>query len=453
MTFFIHNVPISGMPGMAWPAMPGMEASTLMAVLFQLQQSEHLSPFDLESLQLQQLHVLFSHLFQHEPFYHSRLSRAGFNPATPLTPELFRSLPILSRAELQAMGDQAFCRHIPPEHGHVRKGMTSGSTGRPLTYAKTGLADFLWNAITLREALLAGWNFRGKLAVCRAGSKDGEYSSWGRPENIIFETGTASARSIRTDLKDQARWLSTLNPDYLITNPTNLKALCEWFDGHGGWKGQLNGIRTLGEVVTPELRSMCQSTFKADLRDMYSAAEVGYIALQCPDYSHYHILSEFVLVEVLNEEGQACKPGEIGKVVITSLHNFAMPLIRYSIGDYAEVGELCHCGRGQPVLKRIMGRSRNLLTFPDGRKWWPTLPPKKYVSIGSIQQIQLVQKALNKIEVRLVVKYKLDETEERALGTALADMLKHAFEFDFVYLDKIEFGPNHKFEDFISEIS
>jgi phenylacetate-CoA ligase len=452
MTILTRNTPISGMPGMIWPALPTTEASTLLAVLYQLQQAEQLNQVQIESLQFQQLHGLFSHLYLHEPAYHSRLDAVSFNPSKPLTPELFKSLPILSRTELQEMGDNAFCKRIPPEHGHVRSGMTSGSTGRPLTYAKTGLVDFLWNAITLREALLADWDFRGRLAVCRAGAKDGEHSSWGRPENVVFETGPVSIRNIRTDLPDQARWLTDFRPDYLITNPTNLKGLCEWFDTHGGWYGQLKGVRTLGEVVSPELRKICQTVFKAGIRDMYSAAETGYIALQCPEHCHYHVISGLVLVEVLNDDGTACKPGEIGKVVITGLHNLAMPLIRYSIGDYAEVGEACPCGRGSPVLRKIMGRTRNLLTFPDGKKWWPTLPPKKYLHIAPVRQMQLVQKSLDTIEVRLAVDRPLEPAQEEALTIALRDMLKHPFTLIFTYRTELEYGPNHKFDDFISEI-
>jgi phenylacetate-coenzyme A ligase PaaK-like adenylate-forming protein len=61
-------------------------------------------------------------------------------------------------------------------------------------------------------------------------------------------------------------------------------------------------------------------------------------------------------VEVLDEEGRPCAPGETGRVVATSLNNFAMPLIRYETGDTAEVGAPCPCGRGLPVLTRIMGR-------------------------------------------------------------------------------------------------
>lgn len=403
-------------------------------------------------MQMQQLQVLLCHLHANMPFYRERLKKAGFSPARPLTPEMFGALPVISRAELQEAGESAICNQTPPEHGMVRRGSTSGSTGRALNYTKTALSNYLWQAITLRESLWSSWDLRGRLAVSRAGAKDGERANWGKPEATVFETGTASVRNIGTDISEQARWLMDFEPDYLITTPTNLKGLCHWFQANGCWKGKLRGVRTLGEVVTPELRELSLEVLGAPIRDMYSAAEVGYIALQCPVHGHYHIQSETVLVEVLREDGSACLPGEIGKVVITALHNFATPLIRYAIGDYAEAGGACPCGRGLPTLKRIYGRSRNLIRLPDGRTRWPTMPPKKYSHIGSIQQIQLVQKSLNKIEARLVAKSKLDETEEKLLRIALSEMLRHPFEFDLVYFDKIEFGPNHKFEDFISEV-
>src|SRR3546814_5152572 len=72
--------------------------------------------------------------------------------------------------------------------------------------------------------------------------------------------------------------------------------------------------------------------------DMYSTQEIGYLAFQCPQHDHYHVQAEAALVEVLNEAGESCRPGEIGQVVTTPLLNFAMPMIRYAVGDLAEVG-------------------------------------------------------------------------------------------------------------------
>src|SRR3546814_12850457 len=89
---------------------------------------------------------------------------------------------------------------------------------------------------------------------------------------------------------------------------------------------------------------------------LYSTHEFGYLAFQCPQHDHYHVQAEAALVEVLNEAGKPCRPGEIGQVVTTPLLNFAMPMISYAVGDLAEVGPPCPGGRGLQVRKRILGR-------------------------------------------------------------------------------------------------
>ena len=76
--------------------------------------------------------------------------------------------------------------------------------------------------------------------------------------------------------------------------------------------------------------------------------------------------AENVLLEIIDAAGNPLPPGNVGRVVITVLHNLAMPLIRYEIGDYAAFGGECTCGRGLPVLERIVGRARNMLRLPDG---------------------------------------------------------------------------------------
>ena len=96
-------------------------------------------------------------------------------------------------------------------------------------------------------------------------------------------------------------------------------------------------------------------------------------------------MAESVLVEILNDDGTPCAPGEIGRVVVTALQNFATPLIRYEVGDYAEASAPCPCGRGLPVIRRIMGRVRNLLVLPDGKKIWPAFGSRGLTEIAPIR--------------------------------------------------------------------
>ena len=185
---------------------------------------------------------------------------------------------------------------------------------------------------------------------------------------------------------------------------------------------------------------------------MYSCQEVGYIALQCPDHPHYHEQSENVLVEILDAEGKPCGTGESGRVVLTDLHNFAMLLIRYDIGDFAEVGEPCACGRGLPVLNHVIGRVRGMLTLADGARIRPDFGGPYFREIADIQQNQIIQKSRDTLEVRLVVPGGLNERETDNLRQLILAQLGHPFELEFSYHEEIPRSTGGKFEDFRSEL-
>ena len=120
-----------------------------------------------------------------------------------------------------------------------------------------------------------------------------------------------------------------------------------------------------------------------------------------------------MIVEVVDASGEACRPGEIGQVLVTPLFNYATPLLRYELGDYAEVGEACACGRGLPVLRRILGRERNaLLGTQTGERYWPAFGSRTFTEIAPIIQHQFVQRDLKSIEARFITERPLTTTEE-----------------------------------------
>jgi phenylacetate-CoA ligase len=157
-------------------------------------------------------------------------------------------------------------------------------------------------------------------------------------------------------------------------------------------------------------------------------------------------------VEVLDDDGRACSPGQIGRVVVTPLHNFAMPLIRYETGDFAELGAPCACGRGLPVLARVLGRDRNCLWSPAGERLWPMLDLDALRRIVPLDQIQLIQDGASHIDARVVVREPVSEAQRESLERALREALGHAFGFSFTTVDEIPRHANGKFEPFISQI-
>ena len=111
----------------------------------------------------------------------------------------------------------------------------------------------------------------------------------------------------------------------------------------------------------------------------------------------------------MNEAGQACAPGEVGQVIVTPLHNFAMPLLSYASGDLAEVGE-CACGQGLPTLRRIIGRTRSVLSLPNGEQVFPELQDL-LIDLPMVRQFQIRRRERESLDVKLVVARALTENE------------------------------------------
>lgn len=438
---------------MSWPSLPSPQGALALALHWQFEQSQWFAPERLLEIQMQQLGELLRHARQHVPFYRERFNQAGIDPAAPLTPETFRQLPLLRRADVQAAGKALFSLAPPRQHGKAIPGRTSGSTGRPLEYLSNELCQLLWRTLTLREHFWHRRDFAGKLAVIRSGAKTADMPGWGPSTDVAFETGPSASIDIHADLGTQAAWLEKQDPDYLLAYPSTLVGLAELYRAGRFRLTRLKALRSFGETFETRARQKCRDSFQVPIHDAYSAAEVGYIALQCPHGGQYHIQSETVFAEVLRDDGRPCEAGEIGRIVLTPLHNFSMPLIRYEIGDHVRLGGACPCGRGLPVIEEILGRQRNLLTLPDGRRFWPYLHLMEWPRIAPVLQAQAVQKSLREIEIRLVLERPIREDEQTRLAEFIQGYLPQPFELHFSLHDAIARGPSGKYEDFLSEIA
>jgi phenylacetate-CoA ligase len=447
----------SSVNGMTWPRMPRGAGRSLLALQFQLDQTEWWPPERLRQNQMRQLALLLRHVHETVPFYRERLGGAGYTPAAEITDDWFAALPRLTRLDVHTHGDALHSNNVPEAHAPVTRGQTSGSTGTPISFLWTAVTRLFWQAFKLRDHLWHRRDFGLKLVAIRPDRSTRDTSGkngpdWGGPLAALFRTGPSGLLHSGNTIDRQLEWLAEQDPGYLLTLGTNLLELAREMRRRGMRLERLREARTFGEMLRAETRAECEELLGVKVVDMYTSQEAGYIALQCPEHDHYHAQSEGVIVEILDENGRPCAAGEVGKVVVTTLHNYAMPLIRYEIGDYAEAGPACSCGRGLPVIRRILGRERNLAIAPDGRKFYPSFAAEKWAHIAPIRQIQLVQKAPHLIEVRIAAARALGEHEEHRMAAALRQSLGHPFEFAFVYLETIPRAANGKYEDFISEV-
>ena len=443
--------------GIVWPGIPDAAGGTILSLLYQLDHSQWWPPDVLLGRQMRQLEGLLTHARETVPFYRDRLAALPDLRPGRLTPELWRRIPLLSRTDVQAAGPALVTRSLPERHGTMFDVSTSGSTGMPVIIKNTGMMRLLFNAVNMRFHLWHGRDLSATVAAIQAlrpdqeaAAKANEARSW----VAAYPGGPMYQYDVRNPVSDQLRWLQGVDPHYLLTHPSNLVALIGRARETGTRLERLRQVSTMGELLTPRQRETCRSAWGVDVVDAYSARELGMVALQCPDHTHYLVQAERVYLEVVDDHGEPCPPGAVGRIIVTDLHNFASPLIRYDIGDHAEVGGPCPSGRGLPVLTRILGRARNMLVLPSGERFWPGFDAKQLRDAAPVRQIQVVQRTREHLEVKLALENgSLTEERERRLRDAIITRLHHPFRLTFTLVDEIPPGPGGKYEDFHSEVS
>jgi phenylacetate-CoA ligase len=447
----------SSVAGIVWPALPSLIGAGRLGALFQMEQSQWWPQQKIRQHQFKQIDGLLRHSVQHVPYYREHL--ANHITAQALSEQQWLSIPLLTRNTLQQAGNELRTTVLPPGHGKLLQQRTSGSTGKPVEVLTTELNNFFWNVFSLRDTLWHHCDLTGKLAVIRhidegkAGPPHGvRLNNWGSATKGVLQTGICVLMNIHTPVVELAAWLEKEQPDYLQTHPSVLQELALYCQREGVQFPSLREVHTISEALPDGLRELCQAVWGAKLIDVYSTMELGYLALQCPEHEHYHVQSESVLLEVLDDDGHPCAPGQVGKVVVTSLHNFATPLIRYELGDYAEVGEPCACGRGLPVIKRILGRYRNLVTLPNGERCWPKFGIDAILKIAPVRQFQAIQHSTSEVEFLLVMKRALNTEENHKLLELFRDNLHPEMNITIREVSDIARSASGKYEEFVSRL-
>ena len=426
--------------------MPTAADALLLSVVQQLEHSQWWPEAELAKHQLRQLSELLGHATRTVPAYRehpSSVSDLG---------ELAR-LPIVERSTLQESLSDFETSALPASHAPATEVRTSGSTGRPVRVQSTVVGKLFHGALGVRYHLWHGRDVGAKLAALRrVYHKPGDP---GRPQPWVpgLSSGPMVSLDVGTVVPEQLAWLEHERPRYVLTYPSNLRALLRESRARGRRIEGLHHVLSYGEVLDPDVRDLCEDVWGVPVVDAYSAQEIGAIALQCPDHRHYHVQGEDVLVEVIDDVGAPCPPGQLGRVVLTDLHNFATPLIRYAIGDYAELGEPCECGRGLPVLRRIAGRTRSMLTLRSGEQICPRFLTEEFAFELGIRQMQVVQRSRERVDVLVATSEPLTDERRARLIDSIRGTLVDEFELVVQAVDEIACEASGKFEEFKSELA
>ena len=414
-----------------------------------LAETERLPPDKLHAYQANLLTPLVQHARRNVPFYERRLAPL-FRGAEP---DLLRwdGVPILTRAEAQSSTRALTARIVPPHAGAVTSGETSGSTGRPLRYLTNELASVA--SLGATDRTMRWWDFDGaKTMASFVARKPGGASTQAGTTATGWRVGFAgqhhmNAVSMHSDASID--WLLTCRPHYLTAQSFVLLGLAERARERG-IKLRFERINSTSTVLSDDIRNICEEVFGARPIDQYGALETGLIAGECPWCRRYHVNAETMLVEILDADGRPARPGEVGRVVLTSFYNYAMPFIRYEIGDFAVAGPArVKCPLKLPVLTKILGRYRNSFIL-NGRRIYPYVPVARLREFISFSQFQIVQTDHDAVEVRYVPLDALRPVDSVGLEACMRELIDSSLRIRAVAVDEIPRSASGKFEDYLS---
>ena len=201
------------------------------------------------------------------------------------------------------------------------------------------------------------------------------------------------------------------------------------------------------------MAELVQDVFGARHIDIYGTLEIGPVASQCPTGLHKHVAAESVYVEVLRDDGSVALPGESGKIIATPLYNYAMPMVRYDMGDFGVQGQIgCACGSTLPRLEKVLGRTRNIFRFADGSQRHPR-GFSVFLDYLSFTQIQVVQTELDHVEVRWVRDPAKNVYDEAGLAAFLRQTMHPGIRVTLKEVPSLPRSASGKFEDFLSLVS
>ncbi|MCC3861294.1 phenylacetate--CoA ligase family protein [Pseudemcibacter aquimaris] len=443
-------------PGMVWPAVNGSSSSTLSVISDQLEKTQWWSKEQILEAQCRQLGKLCEFARKTTPFYMKRLSGLKIDSEKGIDLTEFKKLPILKRADLQNNFEKLQTTDLSLERGPIYENISSGSTGEPV---KTKMSSYLNEVNVVLQRRWYDWvgldgsqpmgYFTSKLY--QKGDNDFQHThGWhlNYPDNDYY------VNNVSLSLAKKVKWLSEVRPKYVVTYPSYTKEMIQYAKKHEIDISSVEHFLLYGEPTMLGLREMAEEVCGAKLSDKYASRETGCIAIECPESGLLHVQGDNVYLEIIKDDGTDAKPGENGKVIVTSLTNTAMPLIRYELGDVAEAGPDCSCGRQQMTISNILGRTRDLIRLRGGDRVRPITNLSDKDAFIDVRKLQYVQKTYDDIVLRYVSDEPLSEDIQNRMIKAGEEMFP-TFNFN-VTLERVDDIPQKdggKLRDIISEVT
>ena len=361
------------------------------------------------------LRKLMIHAYKNVPYYAKLFVKLKLKPSAIRTVGDLYKLPTLTKEDIRNNFQDLRANNI--KFFKASLASTSGSTGKKLSFyidqqnreKEYALVQRQLNIFNIKLNVKTA-NFRGDFVNLfdKKSSKKWGYNPI--KKEMLFSTYNLDPETI----SEYVKVLQDFKPSLVKGYPSAIFIIAKSINKNNLKPPIVKGILTSSEMLTYEMRDEIDKAFNSKIIDWYGASEYSISAGQCEKLNGFHFNEDFSIVELLDRNDKPIKPGEIGRIISTSLFNYSMPLIRYEQEDLAVLSKnRCSCGRNLTFIDRIGGRVADVLFASDGREishsaylhFWKHRIDSQ---ISGIEYSQTIQKEKNLFEIHLVLDHNCD---------------------------------------------
>lgn len=407
----------------------------------------------LQVLQDTKLRTLVNHAYENIPYYRRIFTERGLTVGDIQTVDDLSKLPILTKKDIRHNYDGMLAKDLK-KYKPIPES-TGGSTGDPLIfYITKDLASISW-AGNFRGWSWAGYRI-GDRRITYGGSSllpnksPTKFEIIRRKLERNLPLSAISMNNTKYDL--YINQISSYKPKFLYGYASSIYLLADYCKSHQINNIHFHAVFSTAEVLLPTYRTTIENQFQCEVFDGYGSYDGGGQAFECQTHQGFHISVEKVILEIVDENGQRLPPGKPGRIIVTDLHNYAMPFFRYEVGDMGRLSDKpCVCGRSLPILDSLEGRTTDIIKLSNGISLAGPSITLMFKDCH-IKQYQLIQEDLDQLLVKVVKDENYSEWDTNHFMGILRNHVGKEIKIKLEFCDEIPVGTNSKYRFILSKI-
>ncbi|MBU4259950.1 MAG: hypothetical protein KKI12_00260 [Proteobacteria bacterium] len=409
--------------------------------------NQWLSESDLEHYQNEKLQLLINHAYETVPYYRDIMRQLHLVPRDIKTVKDLPKLPILTREHIKNNYQQLIS---PKLKGiYLRHGHTSGTTGSPLDVCYDVKTCVVHHVADWRQKYWAGLKYgipyasiQGRVIVP---IKQNKPPFW-RKNYINNQLFLSSFHLTNDNMPYYFDKLKKDNIKFVEGYPSTVYILAMHLNKKNT-TFPLDAVLTSSETLFDYQQEAIEKAFCCKIFDFYGMAERAVFATECEKHEGKHLNMDYGIIEFLDSKNKPVEKEKLGRIVATSLHNFAMPLIRYQTNDSCSLkAKVCSCGRGFPLMDDVATKNESIVTLPDGRLISPSVLTHPFKPMRNIVESQIIQNKIDQLLVKIVKTSNYTRQDEAALISAFNERLGSEITIKVEYVDLIPRTKSGKFK-------